>query len=91
VLGTGDWGGRGAHFGVCGSPWAWWQDVLANGNHSTGGVVGMLWTFPALDENNYSDVALRTLLQDDYPSTWAPGAPAPAPASPLLFPSDNGP
>lgn len=44
------------------------QDVMAFGNKTTAGVVGMAWLFPMLDQYGYSDVALSILLNDAYPS-----------------------
>ena len=44
------------------------DDVIAFGNKTTSGVVGMAWLFPMLDKYGYSDVALAILLNDAYPS-----------------------
>jgi hypothetical protein len=44
------------------------EDVIAFGNKTTTGVVGIAWLFPALDAAGYSDTALEILLNDGYPS-----------------------
>lgn len=44
------------------------RDIMEFGNRTTGGVVGMAWIFPMLDQYEYSDVALSLLLGDGYPS-----------------------
>lgn len=44
------------------------DDVIAFGNRTTSGVVGMAWLFPMLDKYGFSDVALAILLNDAYPS-----------------------
>jgi len=43
-------------------------DIMAFGNRTTAGVVGMAWIFPMLDQYDYSDVALSVLIGDGYPS-----------------------
>lgn len=43
-------------------------DVIANGNHSTGGIVGQAWTYAALDGAGRGDLGLAALRQDTYPS-----------------------
>lgn len=44
------------------------DDVVAFGNKTTTGVVGIAFLFPVLDKFGYGDVGLATLLNDDYPS-----------------------
>ena len=44
------------------------EDVMAFGNKTTTGVVGIAFFLPMLDKYGYGDVALSTLLNDDYPS-----------------------
>lgn len=44
------------------------DDVVAFGNKTTTGVVGIAFLFPMLDKYGYGDVGLATLLNDDYPS-----------------------
>jgi alpha-L-rhamnosidase len=44
------------------------EDVVAFGNKTTTGVVGISFLFPALDQYGYGDAALSVLLNDAYPS-----------------------
>jgi hypothetical protein len=44
------------------------DDVVAFGNKTTTGVVGIAFLFPMLDQFGYGDIGLATLLNDDYPS-----------------------
>lgn len=43
-------------------------DVVAFGNRTTAGVIGMAWVFAQLDRYGYGAEALATLLNDAYPS-----------------------
>eukprot|EP00047_Mylnosiga_fluctuans_P000527 m.195091 g.195091 ORF g.195091 m.195091 type:complete len:1269 (+) comp10076_c0_seq31:2213-6019(+) len=44
------------------------DDVTQHQNHSTGGIVGMAWTYTVLSELGLDDYALSMLLQDTFPS-----------------------
>ena len=43
-------------------------DVMAFGNRTTTGVVGIAWLLPILDQYGFADVAVSLLLNDAYPS-----------------------
>ena len=44
------------------------DDILKNNNHSTGGIVGMAWTYKVLNDLGLGDYGLSMLLQDTFPS-----------------------
>ena len=43
------------------------DDVISKSNHSDGGIVGMVWLFPALQNAGFGEFTLNILLQDTYP------------------------
>lgn len=44
------------------------DNLIANGNHSTSGIIGCAWLYPVLSDLGYHDLAVEVASQTTYPS-----------------------